>query len=42
VDKNALLFQFEAAYEGRDKAIETVRVIKGADGKWRVSGYFIR
>jgi tetratricopeptide (TPR) repeat protein len=42
VDKNALLFQFEAAYEGRDKAIETVRVIKGADGKWRVAGYFIR
>jgi len=42
VDKNALIFQFQAAYEKRDNAVETVSLMKGKDGKWRVSGYFIR
>jgi tetratricopeptide (TPR) repeat protein len=42
VDKNALIFQFQAAYEKRDKAVETVSLRKGKDGKWQVAGYFIK
>lgn len=38
-----VLLQFRTAFAGREQpSVETVVPMKGADGVWRVSGYFIR
>jgi tetratricopeptide (TPR) repeat protein len=42
VDKDAVMIQFDSSFEKRDKAVETVSLMKGKDGKWQVAGYFIR
>lgn len=37
-----VVVQFETTFENRPGAIETVTPVKGRDGAWRVSGYFIK
>jgi hypothetical protein len=34
--------QFDTSFENKKSAIETVTPMKDKDGKWRVSGYFIK
>jgi hypothetical protein len=41
-DGEYVVFQFNAQFEHKRSAIETVTPMRDADGKWRVSGYFIR
>jgi hypothetical protein len=41
-DGEYVVIQFEASFESRASAIETVTPMKDKDGEWRVSGYFIR
>jgi hypothetical protein len=35
------LFHFDTDFERRAMAAETVTAVRGADGRWRVVGYFI-
>lgn len=37
-----LVIQYEAAFENKQQAIETVTPMLEADGTWRVSGYFVK
>jgi hypothetical protein len=37
-----VVIQYHARYERRALAIETVTPVREKDGRWRVSGYFIR
>lgn len=37
-----VVIQFESSFEKKAGAIETVTPMKGKDGTWRVSGYFVR
>ena len=41
-DGEYVVIQFEASFENKKNAIETVTPMKDADGKWRVSGYYIK
>ena len=41
-DGEYVVIQFEASFENKKSAIETVTPVIDKDGKWRVSGYFIR
>ena len=41
-DGKYVVIQFEAAFESKASAIETVTPMADTDGKWRVSGYYIR
>jgi hypothetical protein len=41
-DGEYVVLQFEASFEHKKQAIETVTPMKDPDGAWRVSGYFIR
>ena len=41
-DGEYVVIQFEASFENRASAVETVTPMKDKDGEWRVSGYFIR
>lgn len=41
-DGEYVVIQFETSFEKKKSAIETVTPMKDKDGKWRVSGYFIR
>jgi len=41
-DGQYLVVQFEAVFENKRQAVETVTPMKGKDGKWRVSGYYIK
>ena len=41
-DGEYVVIQFEASFENKQSAIETVTPMMEKDGKWRVSGYFIR
>ena len=34
--------QFESSFENKKQAIETVTPMREKDGKWKVSGYFIK
>ena len=36
-----VIFQFKSSFEDRDEAIETVTPML-VDGRWRVSGYYVR
>jgi hypothetical protein len=41
-DGEYVIFQYLAAFEKKSKAVETITPMLDADGKWRVSGYYIR
>ena len=41
-DGDYVVFQFDAAFAHKRAAVETVTPMRDADGRWRVSGYFIR
>ena len=41
-DGEYVVIQFETSFENKKSAIETVTPMKDKDGKWRVSGYYIR
>ncbi len=36
------VLQFATQFENKSSAVETVTPMKGADGNWRVSGYYIK
>jgi hypothetical protein len=41
-DGEYVVIQFETSLENKKEAIETVTPMKEKDGKWRVSGYYIK
>jgi hypothetical protein len=41
-DGEYVVIQYEASFEKKASAIETVTPMKDPDGAWRVSGYFIK
>ena len=41
-DGEYVVIQFEAGYEHKATAIETVTPMLDGDGTWRVSGYYIK
>ncbi|MFC2088282.1 DUF4019 domain-containing protein [Calditrichota bacterium] len=41
-DGEYVVIHFVAKLEQKDRAVETVTPLKGDDGKWHVSGYFIK
>jgi hypothetical protein len=41
-DGEYVVIQFSTSFENKKSAIETVTPMVDKDGKWRVSGYFIR
>ena len=41
-DGEYVVIQFETSFENKKAAIETVTPMMDKDGKWRVSGYFIK
>lgn len=41
-DGDYFVLQFATQFENKAAAVETVTPVKGPDGTWRVSGYFIK
>jgi hypothetical protein len=41
-DGQYVIIQFNTSFENKKSAIETVTPMLDADGKWRVSGYYIK
>jgi hypothetical protein len=41
-DGEYVLIQFETSFENKKTAVETVTPMMDKDGKWRVSGYYIK
>ncbi|KPJ71393.1 hypothetical protein AMJ52_08655, partial [candidate division TA06 bacterium DG_78] len=41
-DGEYVVIQYEASFENKQSAIETVTPMKDTDGAWRVSGYYIK
>ena len=41
-DGQYVIIQFSTSFENKKSAIETITPMMDSDGKWRVSGYFIR
>jgi Protein of unknown function (DUF4019) len=41
-DGEYVVIQFTTSFENKKSALETVTPMKDKDGKWRVSGYYIR
>lgn len=41
-DGQYVVIQYESSFEHKKSAIETVTPSLGTDGRWRVSGYFIK
>jgi hypothetical protein len=41
-DGEYVVLQFDASFEKKQSAVETVTPMKEPDGRWRVSGYYIR
>ena len=41
-DGQYIVIQFAASFEHKNKAVETVTPMLGRDGRWRVSGYYIK
>lgn len=41
-DGKYFVIQFKASFENKKSAVETITSMLGKDGKWRVSGYFIK
>ena len=41
-DGKYFVIQFETEFENKKSAVETVTPMMGDDGKWRVTGYYVR
>lgn len=41
-DGKYVVIRFKSSFKNKKNAIETVTPMQGKDGKWRVSGYFIK
>ncbi|MCI0409445.1 MAG: DUF4019 domain-containing protein, partial [Acidobacteria bacterium] len=41
-DGKYVVIQYDASFENKKTAVETVTPMLDGDGKWRVSGYFIK
>ena len=41
-DGEYAVLQFDSSFEHKASAVETVTPVRDADGKWHVSGYYIR
>jgi hypothetical protein len=41
-DRDYVVIQYESSFEHKASAVETVTPMLDNDGKWRVSGYFIK
>ncbi len=41
-DGEYVVIQFDAQFENKEKSVETITPMNDSDGKWRVSGYFIK
>ena len=41
-DGEYVVIQFNTSFEHKRSAVETVTPMKDKDGKWRVSGYYIK
>jgi len=41
-DGEYVVIQFESSFANKKSAVETVTPMKGEDGVWRVSGYYIK
>ncbi len=41
-DGEYVVIQYETSFENKNSAIETITPMLDKDGKWRVSGYYIR
>lgn len=41
-DGEYVVIQFKTSFENKKEAVETVTPKKDKDGKWRVSGYYIK
>jgi len=41
-DGEYVVFQFDTQFERKRTAVETITPMRDTDGRWRVSGYFIR
>ncbi len=41
-DGEYVVIQFQASFEKKKKAVETITPKLAPDGKWRVSGYYVR
>lgn len=41
-DGHYVVIQFDASFENKAAAVETITPMKDPDGAWRVSGYFIK
>ena len=41
-DGDYVVIQYDSSFEHKAAATETVTPMKDADGRWRVSGYYIR
>ena len=41
-DGDYVVIEFTTSFENKRSAVETVTPLKDKDGKWRVSGYYIR
>jgi len=41
-DGEYVVIQFETSYENKASGIETVTPMMDSDGRWRVSGYFVK
>jgi ribosomal protein S17E len=37
-----VVIEFESSFENKKSAVETVTPMMDKDGKWRVSGYYIK
>jgi hypothetical protein len=41
-DGEYVVIQFDSSFEHKQSAVETITPMLDKDGKWRVSGYFIK
>jgi hypothetical protein len=41
-DGEYVVIQYQTSFENKKRAVETVTPMKDEDGKWRVSGYYIK
>ena len=41
-DGEYVVIQFDSSFEHKQTAVETITPMRDKDGKWRVSGYFIK
>ena len=41
-DGEYVVIQFKASFENKESAVETITPMLDKDGKWRVSGYFMK